>query len=298
MLHHRPGNHVVDSGLQAALDNIRAIEDPEKRDIAETMFFLGRQFPVLPARPHAVVLVHGIRTYGEWQWKLKHMLQEAGCPNVHVVGYERFDLPRFLCPFWTRKRAINRVLREIRTVRAIHGDPHITVVAHSFGTYILSKILREETDVVLHRLLLCGSVIPRAYRWDQVASRVSETPILNDVGTRDPWPVVARNVTWGYGPSGTFGFATSHVEDRFHDFGHSDFFTEDHMRRYWLPFVLDGAIISSPWTSARSKPSWKFGLLRVCSPSLLAAITAGTAFHTRIYHILFALRVAFTRIYS
>lgn len=289
---HRPGSHGVNNDLQAALANIRSIADPEKRDIAETMFLLGRHFPHLPARAHAIVLVHGIRTYGEWQSKLKHMLQADGSPYVYVVGYDRFDLPSFICPFWTRKRAINRVLRQIRTVRSIHGDPDITVVAHSFGTYILSKILQEETDVVLYRLLLCGSVVPRAYRWDQVASRVTATPILNDVGTRDPWPVMAKNITWGYGPSGTFGFATPHVEDRYHDFSHSDFFTEEHMRTYWLPFLKNGTIVPSLWTSTRTKPGWMLGLLRVCSPTVVGLLGFGAVFHARVYHFFHVLRLA------
>jgi hypothetical protein len=128
-------------------------------------------------------------------------------------------------------------------------------VAHSFGTYAIARILAEEADIRIHRLVLCGSIIPAEYRWDLAASRIA-TDTVNECGSRDIWPLLATACTWGYGPSGTFGFGAAYVTDRFHDFRHSDFFSEDFAQKFWLPLFLDGQIVDSSFN--RPTPaSWQ-----------------------------------------
>ncbi|MFM0732826.1 hypothetical protein PQQ52_20330 [Paraburkholderia sediminicola] len=233
---------------------ISKIDDPDQRELAETALFLGMSVGAPVPREHVVVLVHGIRTYAEWQERLAGALTDKGHENVYPVGYGFFDVLSFLCPIWTRRRPIDRVLREFRAIKTKHRDADISVVAHSFGTYILSQILEDATDVSLHRVILCGCIVPLKFRWDKVMARVKGV-VINEVGTLDYWPVIARLVTWGYGASGTFGFKTSFVRDRFHNCGHSDFFEDDLMSKYWLPMLLDGQVVPSDWTRTRSRSS-------------------------------------------
>ncbi|MGF6901879.1 hypothetical protein [Paraburkholderia sp. GAS348] len=234
--------------IQAQLS---AIEDPEQRELVEAALLVGMQLGFQRPPSSVVVLVHGIRTYAEWQERLADTLTAGGCDKVYPIGYGFFDVLSFLCPFFTRRRPIERVLRELRTIRSIHNDAEISVVAHSFGTYVLSKILDDATDLRFHRVVLCGSIVPLRYRWDKVVARVTGN-IVNDAGTRDYWPVAASKATWGYGPSGTFGFKTAVIKDRFHNCGHSDFFADDLMQQYWVPFLLNGQLVPSTW--ARSRP--------------------------------------------
>jgi len=79
--------------------------------------------------------------------------------------------------------------------------------------------------------------------------------VINDAGTSDYWPVLASLLSWGYGASGAFGFKTICVKDRFHDCGHSDFFSDEHMQKYWVPFLVDGQVVTSDWTLSRPTPS-------------------------------------------
>jgi hypothetical protein len=98
--------------------------------------------------------------------------------------------------------------------------------------------------IELHRLILCGAILPTEFGWDKLRKRI-ETEVINDCGIRDIWPVLAQSTTFGYGPSGRFGFGTPGVRDRFHDFGHGGFFQEKFVRDFWLPWFQKGDFVKS-----------------------------------------------------
>lgn len=232
---------------------IRQIHDPEQRAVAESMFLLGQAHPIAQPKKNIVVLIHGIMTHAVWQERLAEKLKTEANIDAFPIGYVFFDVVKFWCPFFTRQEPINRVERELRVLHEQYPDANISVVAHSFGTYIMAQILIEKTDIKIHRLQLCGSIISKKYRWDQVRDRISGK-VLNDAGTRDYWPVVASLLSWGYGASGTFGFKTALVKDRFYNCGHSDFFKDEHMCKYWIPLLADGQVVQSEWNQSRPSP--------------------------------------------
>ena len=41
-----------------------------------------------------------------------------------------------------------------------HPHAKLSIIAHSFGTYIIGQILKRGFDLHIHRLILCGSVLP------------------------------------------------------------------------------------------------------------------------------------------
>lgn len=207
-------------------------------------------------RNHYVIIIHGIRTQAEYQTKLAKELEEV--PNIKAItlGYEYLDVIRFLTV--GRNGPIDKITTDIRDVKTMDPTPEkISIIAHSFGTYIVSKILERHTDIDFYRIIFCGSIVPSTFRWDRYKGRF-ETPILNDCGMFDIWPVFAKFATWGYGPSGRFGFKSNRVRDRFHRFKHSDFFTENFFLDYWKPFLESGDIVEGElerekipwWTSA------------------------------------------------
>ena len=140
---------------------------------------------------------------------------------------------------------MKKLLWRIRSARRDpFADAKLSVIAHSFGTYAIGRILKENPDIRLHRLVLCGAVLPTDFRWDQIPNSV-RTDIINDCGIRDIWPVLAQSTTFGYGPSGRFGFGTPGVRDRFHNFGHGGFFEEKFVREFWLPWFRIGHLVNS-----------------------------------------------------
>ncbi len=52
-----------------------------------------------------------------------------------------------------------------------------------FCTYAIGKILRENPDIRLHRLILCGTIFYPNFHWDQIQHNV-ETPVCNNCRSR------------------------------------------------------------------------------------------------------------------
>jgi pimeloyl-ACP methyl ester carboxylesterase len=209
-----------------------------------------------------VLLVHGIRTFASWQPMVKRVLEEIPHMEVRPIKFGYFDAFRFWCPIGTRNASIDDVRRQIQITRAEHPGARFSVIAHSFGTFAITEILREHPDIKLHRLVLSGSIIPRTYRWDYVRPRLA-TDIVNDYGTRDIWPVLATCLSWGYGDTGRHGFGRDPIIDRGHDYAHSDFFNEEFVRRFWKPWFLNGTLVPSLWPETAPPPSWGLSVLSI-----------------------------------
>ncbi len=218
--------------------------------------------PASPEPPHIVVLLHGIRTQAPWAEMVAALLR-AHCQVEAVVPlrYGYFDLLRFLSPVYTRRKPVERIVRELRDIRTQYPQGQISVIAHSFGTYAICQALAEP-DIRLARLLLCGSIVRSDFRWDRHTAQLPET-VLNDCGTHDILPVLATTATWGYGPSGTFGFGTFRVRNRFSKFTHSAYFTPQFVQEYWVPYIRAGCIRGTDWERQRSTPPWWQSVLTI-----------------------------------
>jgi pimeloyl-ACP methyl ester carboxylesterase len=159
---------------------------------AEPRAKTGREIQAPDGEPtfqEAVLLIHGIRDFGEWEQMVSSILEEPGT-RVLPLSYGRFDAVRFWFPIWTRDAPVKKLLRRIRDAHVRFPKAKLSVIAHSFGTYAIGKILRENPDIRLHRLILCGAIIPSEFRWDQIPHSV-EKEIINDCGIRDIWRYLA-----------------------------------------------------------------------------------------------------------
>jgi hypothetical protein len=242
-----------DKRLSYIKEELTKISDINARSEIENIVFLYVLERQIPLPKIVVILIHGIRTFAPWQELIRDELDNYNSTITYPIGYDYFDAFRFWCPIFTRKKPVNRVLNELRGIQLKHRNDKICVIAHSYGTYIISQILLHQSDIQIDRLLLCGSVISQDYGWEKIVN-YPVSGILNDCGSKDIWPVLAKSLSWGYGASGTYGFKTHKVYDRFHDFGHSDFFKIEFIKNYWIPYIVEKKIIKSPWDSERSKP--------------------------------------------
>ncbi len=228
-----------------------------------------------PRKKEIVLLLHGIRTFANWQPMVKRVLGEI--PNFEVVGikFGYLDILRFWFPFWTRQASIDDIRHEIQNAKVAHPDANISVIAHSFGTYAISQILLDDPVLKFHRMVLSGSIVPRSYRWEYVRQKLA-TDVLNDYGTRDIWPVLAKSLSWFYGDTGRHGFGRgAYVIDRGHNYVHSDFFTEEFVRTFWKPWFQDGVFVPSKWEEVAPPPSWLLSVLSVLPLKTLAAFLVG-----------------------
>src|SRR5450830_111101 len=240
-------------------ENLAKITNPEDQARAIRSVLIALEIGKDRPEKLAVVLIHGIRTHAEWQEKIKQEFHADENIKVIPLGYDYLDLIKFWIPFLFRIYPIRRVEQQLRNIASENKDSKVVVIAHSFGTYIISKILKRRPDIRIERLLLCGSIIKTNLRWDLVPQRPKL--ILNDVGDKDILPVLAKAGSWGYGASGTFGFKANEVIDRFHNFGHSDFFDLSHIKIFWTPFIKEAYIAPSKYEENRIKQAYCIKLL-------------------------------------
>jgi pimeloyl-ACP methyl ester carboxylesterase len=217
-----------------------------------------------------VILIHGIRTAAWWQNRVASIIEREPHVTVIPLKYGYFDLIRFLCPFgFCRNGPVERIRKQLQGIRDDFKDYKFVVFAHSYGTYVLSRILLENPRFMFDRVILCGSIIRNNFDWDRVQNQIltreenKRDAIINECGTRDVWPAFANSVSWGYGATGTYGFGVQNVRDRFHPIKHSGFFDDKFVESYWVPAVRGKPIdFSSTDREGVGTPAW-FAILRL-----------------------------------
>jgi hypothetical protein len=200
-----------------------------------------------------VILVHGILSFGAWYEPILASLKKAG------LLVEMTD-PGFISPLafwlpipWLRNRPASKVWKQIVEVKKIYPERKICILAHSFGTFIISRIFKQEPTFVIDQLAMCGSIIPPNFQFPIAEGRCRE--IINEVGRRDFWPALTKSVTWGYGNGGTYGARSVGVKDRWHDtIGHTDFLSTGFCDKYWVSFFKHQEITHSG--AAQVTPFW------------------------------------------
>src|SRR3954452_14092628 len=94
---------------------------------------------------HLVILVHGIRDIARWQDEIKQTLRADGFV-VESTSYGRMNLIEFLLPLsYFRNRAKLAVWTQIQHAKLLHPQAStVSVIAHSFGTYVIAQIIQEQ----------------------------------------------------------------------------------------------------------------------------------------------------------
>ena len=259
----------IDALVNEILRAIKWTEVPRPRVEIETPQSDRHEQSVRPRR-HVVFIIHGIRTQAEWATRLVDPLEADPAIAVIPLRYQFFDSIRFLVP-GLRRGPVNRILRYMRDELSRKDEfgrsPLISVISHSFGTYIIGTILANHPDIKIKRLVLCGCILPDKFDWARISeqqlekaterNKLKEWHGVNDCGMRDPWPVAAKFLTFGYGSTGRFGFGGNRIKDRYFDSDHGGFFRDDHVETYWKPYILNGEIVDgvrdreiTPWLTS------------------------------------------------
>lgn len=173
---------------------LQRFDDKHNRSIAET--YVINQLNQLSR--NIIVFIHGINTRAAWQEKFRTLLSQDQNIKVIPIKYGWFNPLWFWFPFFTRLGPIDRVLGQLRNIQKNHRNDNISIVSHSFGTYIVGSILKKNPDIVTHRLILSGCVLPESFAWDFLPTK--PVLIINDVGGRDRWPIFAKSFSWAMDP--------------------------------------------------------------------------------------------------
>jgi pimeloyl-ACP methyl ester carboxylesterase len=197
-------------------------------------------------KPLLVISVHGIRTVGRWQKTLGDVLSRPS----HAIPYKAYDfgcygLLRFLSHA-ARERQIDKfydfyggiVEQKDYGIDLDNYRRRPSIVAHSFGTYVVGSAMLKYPDVKFDKIILCGSILPRDFDWATLFHRDQVSLVRNEFGVRDIWTAMVDLAIEDAGASGADGFlslSTVISQERYEYFRHSDYFHASHMESAWLP---------------------------------------------------------------
>lgn len=192
----------------------------------------------LPAATRKLVIsLHGIRTRGAWQKQVHSELQRDGFPH-ELLDYGHFWALQLLVPFEITKK-VDWFRREYERLIGNTGT-RPSIIAHSFGTYMVARAIEKYGELEFDRLILCGSLVPEDYDWGTVIRSGRVNAVLNQYSPSDIWVRLGSFVVPGAGRSGIKGFNRSHTQlfqQRRERFSHSDYFFPLNYSQNWLPFL-------------------------------------------------------------
>jgi len=220
--------------------------DVWKANIASSLAYTG--FSKTSRAAHlsktAVLSVHGIRTFGQWQARLRRLIEgrvEGIAFHTYKFGY--FSSLVFIFPF-LRKLQVNRLQEKMAPIMNDESLDRIFIFCHSFGTYLvanaLKSILRLKKPRAIITLIMCGSVLESTFDWRKVDDS-SSLRIINECGNNDFVLWISAAFVFGVGMSGKvgfYGFNNKYLMNRFFKGGHSLYFSgDDFMLKQWIPLL-------------------------------------------------------------
>jgi predicted esterase len=167
-----------------------------------------------PSVTQVVFIMHGIRDFGGWTRRLASVLRqkarEKGRTLVPVTSsYGYFPMLKFLL-FSERQKNVRWFMDQYTEALAKYpAAGPADFAGHSNGTYLLASALRRYAACTFGRAVFAGTVVPRAFEWDEMVRHGRVGAIRNYVATSD-WIVgVFPRLFERYGDiggAGLFGF--------------------------------------------------------------------------------------------
>jgi pimeloyl-ACP methyl ester carboxylesterase len=178
-----------------------------------------------------VVTLHGIRTRGHWQKQITPYLARHGLIPYHL-DYGFFGVLSFLMP-WTRARRVQWLRTELRDLMDRTGAKRVSLIAHSFGTWLALEVLEAENgNLRFDRVVLTGSIVRRDFPWGSTLLRKRWVQAVRNETASGDWVVraaelfarLAGPLAPRAGASGAAGFNTGcpGVHERRIAGGHSE----------------------------------------------------------------------------
>jgi hypothetical protein len=201
-----------------------------------------------------IITVHGIRTFGQWQNRLRILVKDAN-PDAEILTYRYgyFSVIAFIIPIF-RWLAIRTFRRRLRQMIAVHPGAPMSIVAHSFGTHIVShtlKSMRSDELPAIRALILAGSVLRPSFDFGPLIAAGKLKLVVNDCGIDDNVLLLSQFLvlfTGMAGRVGIYGFAGDQLTNRFFRGGHSLYFKpegsddiDSFMRLRWVPILANGS---------------------------------------------------------
>lgn len=236
------------------------------------------QWRVVSLRGHeaskrVVITLHGIRTFAPWQKDLADELGKAGF-NTKSLQYGYFGALK-LVSHTHRKKQIDWFRDQYTLIQKEYPDTVPSIIAHSFGTYIVARALEMFDGIKFDQVILCGSIIPQGFDWQELFNSGQVRRVLNECAQKD---IVVKSSPFfiqDAGPSGVYGFNQNdniHLYQRFiSKFGHSDYLHVLNFSENWIPF-LKGGYTPKDRPTLNEEVNWRYWLTRIILLLLLTGL--------------------------
>lgn len=203
--------------------------------------FYGRRHLVqTPPRRKVLVPIHGISSHAEWYGEVS-LLGSLNGWTVAPFLYGFQDPTIFLNP--KKRRDIVDMFRDHLTDVSQLSDTHsVSVIAHSFGTYIaINYILGfDDPPTRFDTLILTGAIIDENLDLRRLNGKIGH--MLNEVAPNDRWAGWAKKANFSkdelFGKAGSGGFSQSDerlVQHRSEIFSHTNIIKRDVIKSRWIP---------------------------------------------------------------
>lgn len=214
-------------------------------DIVKTAY-LGRKYARLNHIKGMVVPIHGIRTHAEWIPKVSLCASTSGWAVApYYYGYQGVGI---LVDEEQKQKVVEGLRDWLLEIRSVWEGP-VSIIAHSFGTYVVARYLRDAGDLLIDidSIIFSGAIVRRDYDWAVHFKTNKIGEILNTISSEDEWvrfmpegglPLAGKDTLFGKG--GYLGFTAEHPrlrQIRSSLLGHNNIFKFDVIRGQWIPFL-------------------------------------------------------------
>lgn len=238
---------LVQIKLHSAVQTHYSPNHPSKDLEIVKVAYLGRRWSKQEATKGILIPIHGIRTHAEeWLPRLCLSASTSGWAVApYVYGYREVSVLRNEAE---KVKIVEGFRNWLMEVRKLYAGP-ISIVAHSFGTYVVGRYLTRADDISekFDCVILCGSILSPEFNWGDLIERAIVGQVLNTVSANDEWvkflpdggiPFLAEDAL--FGAAGKSGFVCKHPQ--FYEISsslltHNNVFRDDVIMAQWLPFL-------------------------------------------------------------
>lgn len=188
-----------------------------------------------------LITIHGIRTHAEWNAEVAHIASSRGwIVAPFVYGY--VDVGTLAIPL-KREKIVSQFRAYVNDIKERYNAP-ISVIAHSFGTYVAASYLLgfDHPPVTFDTLITTGAILNPDLDLTRFHGRTSF--IINEVAPNDAIVDLARAASlWNdplIGNAGSVGFnSTDKIlqQQSSSIFDHNNVIRRDVIAQRWMPWL-------------------------------------------------------------
>lgn len=227
---------------------VKFAPDDESMDIIHRIYS-QRNFVERNKRRGLLVVIHGLCTNAQW---LSNLVPTCNKQGWIVAPFIYDNPPTLLFNSNQRAKVVEQFREWIYAIREKYQPEQMSVVTHSFGTYIVTKYIEgfrqeEFLPIEIESLVLTGGIISQSYDWHQnIPLKVGR--VLNIVAEGDDAVKYMPKTDWKklvgmdtlFGQCGIKGF--SNVSERvvnrpFQILTHTNIFKDDFIEQIMLPYL-------------------------------------------------------------